>query len=86
MKAKKWSKCQLAEKTNLSESTIFSIFREKMSPRIDTLQAIADAFEISLSDFFNETKNEYDLLILNSLKNKSSKTKEIIQFLLDNLD
>lgn len=57
-----------------------------MSPRMDTLQAIADAFGISLSDFFNETKDEYDLLILNSLKNKSFKTKEIIQFLLDNLD
>ena len=86
MKAKKWTKCQLAEKTKLSESTIFSIFREKMSPRIDTLQAIADAFEISLSDFFNENKDEYDLLILNSLKDKTIKSKQIIQFLLDNLD
>ena len=86
MKTKKWTKCQLAEKANLSESTIFSIFREKMSPRIDTLQAIADAFEISLSDFFDEAKTEYDLIILRSLETKSIKTKQIIQFLLDNLD
>ena len=49
-----WTEYQLAEKSGLTQSTISSWYRKKMTPSITSLQKICNAFGISLSQFFLE--------------------------------
>ena len=49
-----WTRYQLAKRCGLSESTIANIFRRNTMPSIGTLEAICNAFGITLSQFFAE--------------------------------
>lgn len=49
-----WTEYQLAEKSGLTQSTISSWYRKNMLPTIPSLIKICDAFEITLSQFFQE--------------------------------
>ena len=49
-----WTRYQLAKRCGLSESTIANIFRRNTIPSIGTLEAICNAFGITLSQFFAE--------------------------------
>ena len=49
-----WTEYQLAEKSNLTQSTISSWYRKNMLPTIPSLIRICDAFGITLSQFFLE--------------------------------
>lgn len=44
---------RLAKDSNLSESVLSSIRREKNLPSLDTLEKICNAFNITMSEFFN---------------------------------
>lgn len=44
---------ELAERADLNKNTIGLIERGEQSPSIDTVQAIADAFGLSLQEMFN---------------------------------
>ena len=52
MEARNWTTYTLAEKANLTQSTVSSIFRLNRTPSIQTLEKVCEAFEISLSDLF----------------------------------
>lgn len=49
-----WTRYQLAKRCGLSESTIANIFRRNTMPSVGTLEAICNAFGITLSQFFAE--------------------------------
>ena len=55
---KNWSEYQLAENSGLTQSTISSWYRKKLYPTIPSLEKICNAYGITLSQFFsNETEN-----------------------------
>lgn len=47
-----WTVNKLASEAMLTQSTVANMFNTGAEPRISTLKAICDAFEITLSDFF----------------------------------
>mgnify|MGYP002573672803 FL=1 len=47
-----WSTYRLAQKSGLSASTIANIYRRNTVPSLSTLEALCDAFGITLSQFF----------------------------------
>lgn len=51
-----WSIYNLAQEAVLTQSTLNSMIQRGTSPKIDTLQAICEAFGISLSQFFAENE------------------------------
>ncbi len=82
-----WSEYKLAEMSELTQSTISTWYRKNIIPSISSLQAICNAFNITLSQFFcndNEfldlTDNQKELLnVFSKLNNKQQ--KELINFL-----
>lgn len=55
MKERHWTDYKLSIESGLSSSTIANIHRRRTVPSIPTLEAICDAFGITLSQFFNES-------------------------------
>ena len=49
-----WTEYQLAEKSNLPQSTISSWYRKNQIPTIQSLEKICQAFNITLAQFFTE--------------------------------
>lgn len=49
-----WSDYELAQQSMLTQSTIASVKARKSPPKIETLQAICNAFGITLAQFFLE--------------------------------
>lgn len=56
-KMKGLSILDLKEKTGLSKSTISDLENGKSSPTAETLQKIANALEVDIREFFNDTNN-----------------------------
>ena len=54
MKERGWSYYKLSIESGLSSSTITNIYRRNTVPSITTLEAICNAFGITLSQFFAE--------------------------------
>ena len=53
---REWSTYELAMRANISHSTLNSCINRDTAPKIDTLQRICDAFEITLAQFFEENE------------------------------
>ena len=47
-----WTEYQLAQESGLTQSTISTWYRKKMTPTIASLEKLCDAFGITLSEFF----------------------------------
>lgn len=60
-KLKNWSEYQLAEKSGLTQSTISSWYRKDMYPTIPSLEKICNAFGITLSEFFSNDTDSFEL-------------------------
>lgn len=88
MNQRKMTKYELAKRAKISNSTITSIFNSnKIALRIDTLETICDALEITISDFFIE--NEEQLVTkMNVIKYEklSNKSRKIVDTLIDLLE
>lgn len=56
-----WSCYKLAAKSGLSSSTIANIHRRNTVPSITTLEAICNAFGITLSQFFADSRQAVQL-------------------------
>lgn len=86
---KGWTEYELAERSELTQSTISSWYRKNLVPSISSLEHICNAFGISLSQFFlendyfseNLTKEQTDVL-----KRWNKLTKEQQKKLADFLD
>lgn len=69
---KGWTEYELAERSELTQSTISSWYRKNLIPSIPSLKHICDAYGITLSQFFLEdncssqqlTKEQLDILNL----------------------
>ena len=59
--AKGWTEYQLAEESDLPQSTISSWYRKNLYPTIPTLKKICDAFGITLSQIFDNEKSNIKL-------------------------
>ena len=46
------SRYELAHKAGIPQSTLYNMFERHTLPKLDTLELICDALEVSLSDFF----------------------------------
>ena len=52
-----WSVYTLSNESILTQSTLSSMLQRGTPPKIETLQAICDAFGITLAQFFNEDES-----------------------------
>lgn len=83
-----WSEYQLAEKSELPQSTISSWYRKNQIPTIQSLEKICSAFNISLSQFLIEdditetylTEEQKELLLCYSKLSKEQQ-EALIDFL-----
>lgn len=66
-----WSEYELAERSDLPQSTISSWYRKNLIPSIPSLEHICNAFGITLSQFFIENDSSSDEL--------SKEQKEILK-------
>lgn len=64
----------VVHKTGLAKSTLSAIENEKSSPSTNTLTKIANAFEVDISDFFNENS-------INENISRPNKTEKLSQHL-----
>ena len=67
--ARGWTEYQLAERSELPQSTISSWYKKGMTPSFSSLEKICDAFGLTLSQFFADgherlalTDNQHRLL------------------------
>ena len=58
---KGWTEYKLSVESNIPQTTISSWFRKKVQPSVASLQAICNAFGITLSQFFAEDGEPYQL-------------------------
>ncbi|TCL57616.1 Cro/C1-type helix-turn-helix DNA-binding protein [Kineothrix alysoides] len=56
-----WSDYRLSQEAGLSQSTISNIFKRNNAPTIPTLEAICNAFGITLAQFFSADKTPIEL-------------------------
>jgi transcriptional regulator with XRE-family HTH domain len=61
MEERGWTSYQLAKQSGLSHSTITNIFKRNNAPTIPTLEAVCQAFGITLSQFFSEGNTPAEL-------------------------
>lgn len=59
-KERGWSVNKLATEAMLTQSTVANMFSSGAEPKISTLKAICDAFDITLAQFFSEIEDEND--------------------------
>lgn len=83
-KERGWSINYLAMESELTQSTINNLYVRRTEPKISTLRAICNAFEISLSDFFNE-KHDNDDELIRYVRSLSKESKEALLILLKNI-
>ena len=82
-----WSEYRLSEESGIAQTTISSWFKKKIYPSIPSLEKICNAYNITLSQFFNfnnEATNlteEQKLLLDNWNRLNSSQQKALLDFL-----
>lgn len=82
-----WSIYTLAQEALLTQSTVNSIFQRNAPPKIDTLQAICDAFGITLAQFFAEDEifeplNDEERQIIHLYRHLSREKREAFRQLI----
>ncbi len=90
-KERGWSNYQLTKEAALTPSTLTNMFSRKTMPSIATLKAICDAFEITLSQFFNEDEatavfSSEEIKLIQRYRQLSKKNKTIINTLINELE
>lgn len=83
-----WSNYKLAQKSGLSLSTIANIYRRHTIPSLATLEAICNAFGITLSQFFSDDLNAVPLTpeqkeLFDKWANLTPVQKELIEKLIE---
>lgn len=85
--AKGWTEYQLAEESDLPQSTISSWYRKNLYPTIPTLKKICDAFGITLSQIFDDNLespklNNNEIKFIETFRHLTKKQQEkLIEFL-----
>ncbi|MCR1953148.1 helix-turn-helix transcriptional regulator [Clostridium sp. DSM 100503] len=69
LEIKGWSQYKLSKRANMAQSTLSDILTGKNSnPRMDTVQKIATALEVSVNDFFDNNVNTENFIPENKPK------------------
>lgn len=82
-----WTDYELAQQAMMTQSTIASMKARKSPPKLDTLQALCNAFNITLSQFFLENEemevlSENEKLLLSGFRKlPPDKQKALIDLL-----
>lgn len=89
-KERGWSMYELATESGLTLSTIANMFSRKTQPSIKTLYALCEAFDMSLSQFFDEDNQQIflstdEIELIKNFRKLSKKDKNAITSLLKNL-
>ena len=86
MKARGWTEYRLAKESGLSNSTIANLFRRNNAMSIPTLEAICEAFGLTISQFFADNElvelNDEQQKMFNEWLFLSAKEKRIISDLI----
>ena len=82
-----WSIYKLAEESGITQSTLANMFARQSTPSLNTLSLICDAFDITLSQFFNEYNkdnltNDEEILIY-KFRKLTHKNKQYITKFID---
>ena len=86
-KERNWSLYKLSYMSGLSSSTLANIYRRHTIPSLSTLEAICNAFGITLSQFFSEDTTAVPLTpeqkqLFNQWANLTPSKKKIIEDLI----
>ena len=77
-KERNWTIYKLSEEAMVSQSTMSNMFTRKTMPSLYTLDRICDAFEITLSEFFDNGADNVDetkiMSLFRQLNEKDRKT------------
>lgn len=90
MKERGWSVYRLAKEAGLSQSTITNIFRRNNAPTFSTLEAVCNAFGLSLAQFFSGKDEPIELTdqqraLFQSWCKLTEKQREILLDLMDTM-
>lgn len=82
-----WSEYRLSEESGIAQTTISSWFRKNICPSIPSLEKICEAYNISLSQFFNWNNepvclSEKQFELLNNWNRLTEEQRKIILDLL----
>ncbi|MDE6863136.1 MAG: helix-turn-helix domain-containing protein [Eubacterium sp.] len=85
-----WTDYRIAQEAGLSPSTVSNIFTRNTIPRVDTLEAICNAFGLTLAQFFQEDEetvllSKEQLEMFSRWKTLPKKKKEAFKYLLDTI-
>lgn len=85
-----WSEYKLREEAQLSTSTLPNMHKRGTLPSMASIEAICNAFDITLSQFFNENEttlilSEEETDIIQKYRQLSKKDKNIINVLMNEL-
>lgn len=88
--ARGWTEYQLAERSGLPQSTIFSWYKKHMTPSFASLEKICDGFGITMSQFFAEESerialNEQQREMLEKWNRLSDSQKSSLLSLMDSM-
>lgn len=88
--ARNWSEYQLAERANIPQSTINSWYRKNMTPSISSLEKICTALDITLSQLFAVSKDQFELTdeqksLIEKWSKLNEEQKEAILKLIDSM-
>ncbi len=60
-KARNWSVYKLAKLSGIPQSTIATWYSKNLYPPVDKIEMLCISFEISLAEFFVDSKNKADI-------------------------
>ncbi len=85
-----WSEYRLSEESGIAQTTISSWYGKNVTPSIPSLQKICNAYNISLSQFFNDSNepislSEKQFRLLNNWNRLDIHQQDIIIELLESM-
>lgn len=84
-----WSVYKLAEETGITQSTLSNMFTRHSTPSLTTLSQICQAFNITLSEFFNENNSDYseeEKTLIYKYRKLNKRDKKIVVKLIDTIN
>ena len=78
MEERSWTEYRLAKEANLSHSTVANMFNRNNAPTFPTLEAICNAFQMTLSQFFCEDGTDEEKELISRWKQLSAEQRKVL--------
>ena len=87
---REWNNYKLSERANVPYPTIVNMFSRRTMPSMATLMALCEAFDMNLSQFFNEDKTVFVLSedeknLITQYRKLDKKNKTVVNTLINGL-